>query len=375
MSHGNDISKEIGHDNSATEHFVKSSTHCRKTEYNSRRHFSLSVGQVPGAGARCRLDSGQDTPTGMAALTAEADRLLRNSMAGQTWKTYKTAENQLEKFRLQFTLPPLWPVPLEHLIHFIAHLSLEQLSPSTIRTYISGLGNWHRLNGYPDPTKHFVILKLLEGLSRGITRQDVRSPITLSVLKKLVAALPHVCSSQLEAQLFATAFKLAFFAFLRVGEITAAARGDKSNRAVGVLDVSFIFRGGEKLPSQLKLLIRKSKNDQRGNGNLLYLERYTDENICPVVGVYNYLQSRNKTGSSQLLTHYNGESVTRYQFNAILKRTLQFVNTKSHCYKSHSFRIGAATEAAARGVPEETIKLWGRWRSGAYSRYIRLPKA
>ncbi|XP_041379259.1 uncharacterized protein LOC121391847 [Gigantopelta aegis] len=341
-------------------------------ETGAGRH-GTTVGQVPEADTRCRLDSRQDTSTGVAALTAEADRVIKNSMASQTWNTYKTAEKWLEKFRLQFKLSPLWPVPLEHLIHFIAYLSLEQLSPSTVRTYISGLSNWHRLTGYGDPTEHFVISKLLEGCSRGNTRLDVRSPITLPVLEKIVAALSHVCSSQFETELFATAFKLAFFAFLRVGEITSATQGDISNRAVGVHDVSLIFRLGEQLPYRVKLFIRKSKNDQRGNSYLLYLERFTNENICPVLGVYKYLKSRNKTGSPQLLTHYNGVSVTRYQFNTILKRTLQFINSKGQCYKSHSFRIGAATEAVARGVPEETIKLWGRWRSGAYNRYIRFP--
>ena len=40
-------------------------------------------------------------------------------------------------------------------------------------------------------------------------------------------------------------------------------------------------------------------------------------------------------------------------------------------FNSHSFRIGAATAAGVAGVPEATIKVLGRWKSGAYQQYIR----
>ena len=40
----------------------------------------------------------------------------------------------------------------------------------------------------------------------------------------------------------------------------------------------------------------------------------------------------------------------------------------------HSFRIGAATTAAAVGVEDSVIKTLGRWESSAYLAYVRIPR-
>ena len=73
-----------------------------------------------------------------------------------------------------------------------------------------------------------------------------------------------------------------------------------------------------------------------------------------------------------LLVLYVGNPLPRYQFASILAKTLKFCNINNGQFRSHSFRIGAATEAAMRGIPDVVIKQWGRWKSGAYTSYIRL---
>lgn len=96
-------------------------------------------------------------------------------------------------------------------------------SASTIASYNSAIGYYHKLGEFPDPTASFYINKLLQGAKRKCPSVDGRLPITLSILHKLVDALDHSCNSEYNRSMYKCMFLLAFYAFLRIGEFTVAA--------------------------------------------------------------------------------------------------------------------------------------------------------
>lgn len=63
------------------------------------------------------------------------------------------------------------------MIEFVAYLSTQEMAPSTIKSYLSGIGFQCKLNGYTDVTRFFIIQKMLVGLSRLHNRVDNRLPI------------------------------------------------------------------------------------------------------------------------------------------------------------------------------------------------------
>lgn len=306
----------------------------------------------------------------MADLTAEANRLLKASMAENSWQTYKAAVDSFDHFRYIFCLQQLWPAPVDHIVHFIAYLSAKNQAPATIRTYISGLSYRHKIHGLSDATKSFIVTKLLEGVTRSSQHRDTRAPITFNILVQIIQALDHVCESSYEVFLFRAAFSLAFYGFLRVGELTSKSLKSLDPRPLRLGDIDIETRSGHK---QVKMTIRQSKTDQVGQSTTLYLLG-TGGPTCPVTSLSKFLAVRHQNSSvdSQLLVHFDGNPLTRYQFSTILGKTLKFCNINKGHFRSHSFRIGAATEAAMRGIPDTVIKQWGRWKSGAYTSYIRL---
>ena len=66
--------------------------------------------------------------------------------------------------------------------------------------------------------------------------------------------------------------------------------------------------------------------------------------------------------------------LTRGRFVDKVREALDAAGINSKHYAGHSFRAGAATTAAQRGVPEATIKALGRWESAAYLTYISCPE-
>lgn len=52
---------------------------------------------------------------------------------------------------------------------------------------------------------------------------------------------------------------------------------------------------------------------------------------------------------------------------------LKFCGLNPARYKGQSFRIGAASHAADRGLSDTQIRVLGRWKSNAFHRYIRIP--
>ena len=72
-----------------------------------------------------------------------------------------------------------------------------------------------------------------------------------------------------------------------------------------------------------------------------------------------------------IFTNLANTPITRAEFNAQLKIALQFCSFDPKYFKSHSFRIGAATTAAMQGLSDSQICQLGRWKSDAFKRYIR----
>ena len=94
----------------------------------------------------------------------------------------------------------------------------------------------------------------------------------------------------------------------------------------------------------------------------------TGTSTCPVRAMRKYLGEHPHRHSGPLFTLTSGKFLTRRNVSDVTKTLLSMAGIDPTSYSSHSYRIGAATSAAAAGL---LVKTLGRWRSSAYQGYIR----
>ena len=154
--------------------------------------------------------------------------LLRSSLKPSSISTYRRAWKLFYKFdnsvfQLPFAFLPIFP---SLLALFIAYLVDFHYAPSTVTKYISALGYSHKLLGFPDPFKVFYVSQILKGYEKVGFRLDSRLPITLPILDRLVSIAPSLQGSTYQMSQFRAMCSLAFYAFLRIGEMTATINGN-----------------------------------------------------------------------------------------------------------------------------------------------------
>ena len=108
------------------------------------------------------------------------------------------------------------------------------------------------------------------------------------------------------------------------------------------------------------------------NGNrLITMKGSEGHKLCPVRALCLYAKQRGRVPGPPFV-HNDNSFVSIFQFNAVLKSVLKLALPGCNSIKSHSFRIGGATNAIARGIPYEDVQIMGRWRSHAAKKYIRV---
>ena len=118
--------------------------------------------------------------------------------------------------------------------------------------------------------------------------------------------------------------------------------------------------------------IKQSKTDPFRRGVDLFVG-LTGTDLCPVAAILDYLTHWRRCRGS-LFRFSSGEFLTRKRFVDSVRAALAETDIDQRKYCRHSFRIGVATTAAARGVEDSVIKTLGRWESVAYLQYVRLPR-
>ncbi len=206
---------------------------------------------------------------------------------------------------------------------------------------------------------------MLKGYRKMGVRIDSRLPITLPILLNINKIVPSLCSDVYNAFLFMAMCTTAFFAFLRVGEITYCPQSPT------VLHVKQVVKLEDLSGTivDLKIKFVDFKRSYNHPSIAITLSRRTD--ICPVQSLLDYFSHRGLSHGPLFKTSH-GHAVSRRTFSQFLSLVFCSCDLDSSKYKGHSFCIGAATFAADCGFTDTQIRIMGHWKSDAFQKYIRM---
>ena len=300
-------------------------------------------------------------------LQLQSSWLLLHSVAQPTRQKYTSFYKTYREFAMRHTLQA-FPLTESNLILFATYLSNMGKSHKGINMHLAALKFFAQTLGFESI---FESSPRLARLVRGIKRyqgqrfsRQKRTPITPALLRKMGLNLFRSPMLYEDKVMLWAAMLTAFFGFLRISEYSSHfVRSYDPNATLCVQDLKLS-------PWMAEIRLKSSKTDPFRQGVTIWLA-YNGSTLCPVKALTTYRQAT-PTLSGPLFQFADGRYLTRRGLMTVLN-AIKPPGTPN--MSTHSFRIGAATAAAAAGYPRWAIQALGRWSSDCYRTYIRLSDA
>ena len=285
-------------------------------------------------------------------LVQSAKRYYAKSLSTASQKAYAAGAKRYVDFCSLYSLPP-FPVSEITLSSFVTYLADQGLKHQTIKCYLSAIRCTQIAEGFAEP--NIFSFPRLVAILRGVKRVQAESnpsahqrlPITPDILTTIERLLPK----DRAGRMIWAACLTGFFGFLRTAEFTVPS-SEQYDSAVH-LSLADVAVDNHTTPSVVKITIKQSKTDPFRQGVDIFLG-HTSSHICPVSALTTYIAERGPF-PGPLFIFPHGTPLTRNHLVEVVKRCLRSAGLDDSAYNGHSFRIGAATTAVARGLEDSLI--------------------
>ncbi len=281
--------------------------------------------------------------TDVKSLELETLKNLKNSKANNTLRAYQSDFRDFSEFCTKngFSSMPTQP---KIIALYITHLS-KSSKFSTLKRRIASISVLHKLKGHYLDTKHPIIMENLHGIKRTLgSRQKAKKPILINDLKLIIKAIHED--------------KIRDKALILIGFSGGFRRSELVN--IHYDDIEFVTEG-------VKILIKRSKTDQSGEGSVKAIPYFDNQEFCPVVALKNYVNKKFSNTNEGKIFNISDKSVA-----LIIKRYAKKAGLDSSKYAGHSLRSGFATTAAEFGAEERNIMaMTGHKTTQMVRRYIQ----
>jgi site-specific recombinase XerD len=303
----------------------------------------------------------QNVQTDIKTLEIETLKNLSNSKSKNTLRAYKSDFDNFAAFCISngFNYLPTQPQ--------IVALYLTKISKtskfSTLKRRIASISVIHKLKGHYLDVKHPIIIENLHGIKRNIgTRQLAKKPILINNLKLLINVInSNIVNITELKKIRKEKFELINSrdkALILIGFAGGFRRSELVN--IEYNDIEFVDEG-------VKILVKKSKTDQSGEGHLKAIPYFDNKTYCPVLALQNYMKLKFVNKNQGMIFDISDKSVA-----LIVKKYAEKAGLDASKYAGHSLRSGFATSAAEFGAEERNIMtMTGHKTTQMVRRYIQ----
>ena len=297
-------------------------------------------------------------------LTITMNSLLQHTLAPSTTRQYHNSFQHYQTFCRQRNLTIL-PISEFTLMLFTTYLATFS-SYHNIKLHIAAIKHFATLSNtqiaHPPLPRLYLLIRAIKRKHGKQYSKPKRVPITSTSLRIIYNHLQNCALPAHDKFMIWAAATTAFFAFLRSSEfVSNTTKSYNSDTTLLISDIMITHQGAI-------LQIKSSKTDPFRQGCHIKLHKINSP-ICPVQALEQYLAHHPFT-VGPLFTYTDGSFLTRRRLNKFLQTAIP--SSKKAPVSSHSFRIGAATTAAAAGLPRWMIQKLGRWNSDCFRTYIQL---
>ena len=298
--------------------------------------------------------------TDIKALQDQTLNNLKSSKANNTIRAYRSDFKDFSAFCAKNSLKSL-PTESKIVALYLTYLSSKGAKISTLRRRLVSIGVIHKLKGHYLDTKHPIIIENLMGIKRRIgSFQQGKKPILINQLKSIINVIDNEKTNEIKKIRDKTLILIGFGGGFRRTEL-----------------VSIDYNDVEMVPEGVKIVIRKSKTDQFGEGMVKGLPYFSNQNYCPVLHLKKWLELSNiKTGPifRRFFKSFklSENRLTDQSVALLLKDYLNTAGIENKNYSGHSLRSGFATVSAESGADERSIMaMTGHKTTQMVRRYIK----
>ena len=285
--------------------------------------------------------------TDIKKLQSETLENLKNSKSKNTVRAYRSDIADFIGFCNRHNLKFL-PANPNIVSLYLTNLS-KKSKFSTLKRRLASISMYHKTKGHYLDTKHPIISENLLGIKRiKGSHQIGKKPILINDLKLIIQAINKDKISEFEKLKNKCLILLGFSGGFRRSELVALL----------IEDIDFV-------PEGVKILIRRSKTDQSGEGFVKGIPYFENQEYCPVLYLKKYLKEL--SSSSGKVFEICDKSVALK-----IKKYAMLAGLDQNNYAGHSLRSGFATSTAEYGADERNIMaMTGHKTTQMVRRYIK----